>query len=116
MAYPCRLYPLRRRWAFNRIIEFSGVNNSHMPHTLTLLHRLDDDFTLNLYSGSPAGILTSCGKEKKKKKKTNAFSYVSDIFTKVTLCLDTSFSQGKITLPHCNIKWWIDVLTKRYKL
>lgn len=115
MAYPCRLYPLRRKWAFNRIIEFSGVNNSHMPHTVTLLHRLDDDFTLNLYSGVPCWHLDKLW-ERYKKRRTNAFSYLPDIFTKVTLCLDTSFSQGKITLPHCNIKWWIDVLTKRYKL
>lgn len=70
-----RPYPPREKWVFNRIIEFSGVNDSNMPYTLTLLQRLDYDFTLN---------------HRKDKKKNNleeiAFSRVLDIFTKVTLC------------------------------
>ena len=29
--------PPREMWVFNRIIEFSAVNNSNMPYALTLL-------------------------------------------------------------------------------
>lgn len=42
--------PPREMWVFNGIIEFESVNNSNMPYTLTLLERLDDHFTLMMYS------------------------------------------------------------------